>query len=166
MAEWSERDVDRVAAMGAAGIVSAAGVDLFRWAYGGDARAAVRLCSTLMEIVRSKYELPLSFAEAICQQAMREFVGWYCPTCGGRGAVTLLDGQRIECGDCHASGVRKYTDAERMVRCGFAADNRTTYTRVIEGPLEMALGYMRRADLMVNQLLNEQLERKTPSHSV
>ena len=43
MSDWSERDIDRVAALGCAARFSPLGADLFRWAYAEDSHAAVRV---------------------------------------------------------------------------------------------------------------------------
>ena len=43
MCDFTERAVDRVAALGAAGRISPLGVDVFRWAYAQDANAVATL---------------------------------------------------------------------------------------------------------------------------
>lgn len=157
MADWSERDVDRVAALGAAGRISPLGVDLFRWAYANDHRAAARVLAMLVKALRG-FQLPLNFREYIAKQAMREFSEWYCLTCGGRSSVTLANGTRIECDACKATGLRHYTNTERMQGCGFGSDRGGAYNKV-RYPLEKALELLRDADVVVNAALNRELER-------
>lgn len=156
--EWSERDIDRVAALGAAARISPLGADVFRWLYATDHTAAVRVRELLVEALVSLRNLSPATAERVAVQAMKEFGDWACPTCGGQKEV-VIDGLKIVCADrprgCGGTGLRRFTDRERMI--GVGVDRRAW--RDLERHLDFAMDELRHADWMVNVQMNRQLER-------
>jgi hypothetical protein len=157
MADWSERDIDRVAAMGSAGRVSPLGVDVFRWLYSQDPYAATRVLAQLSRTIREKHPMPASFADGIAKQAMREFGDQLCPTCAGRKEEVLANGVKVVCPRCEGTGLRRYSNGARLRGAGF--DESTNYRAVVHKPLEFAIDTLRHADNVTNAVLNLELER-------
>jgi len=157
MSDWSERDIDRVAALGCAARFSPMGTDLFRWAYAGDPRAAVRVMVHLADEVRRSFRMPVAFVEGVCRQAMTEFTAWACPVCDGRKDVTLGNGVKVVCDSCDGTGLRRYSNGDRRRGAGFGPG--VSYARVIEQPLELAIAVLKREDGRVNAIVSLELER-------
>jgi hypothetical protein len=158
MCDFTERAVDRVAALGAAGRISPLGVDVFRWAYAQDANAAARVLDGLVALLSDKFPLSVSELQGVCIQGMTEFVHWACGTCGGRGQERLANGVVIVCERCGGSGYRRYTNAARIRGAGFLRG--VSYVRMVHRPVEAVLEALRGVDAAVNGSLNEELERR------
>ena len=162
MSEWSERAIDRVAAMGMAARDSMLGVEVFRWAYAGDIRAGMRLCRLLIVRLLVKHPEAGGSAEGVARQAMREFSDWACPVCGGRKEEVLANGVRITCdidGGCGGTGLRKYSNGERSRGSGVGR-----WTPQSNDWLDFCLDLVRRGDSIANVSINLQLERTLPRH--
>lgn len=157
MADWSERAVDRVAALGAAGRVSPLGEHVFRWLYGRDPRSAVSVLDMLTAGLAVHRELSAVQREAVARYAMFEFAGGRCVTCKGTRGATLADEAKtyIVCPECGGSGLGKTTNADRASGMGV---HRREYRRM-EGPLEKALDWLREADRTVNAAVGRELGR-------
>lgn len=154
--DFSERDIDRVAAMGAAAINSgsaALGTDVFRWLYSLDRYAALRVCIRLEAMLWKRRGVDGVRAKGIAQQAMLEFSEWACVSCGGRKEMVLDNGVKIVCATCEGTGYRKYSNGDRVRGTG-------QEYRAIASDLEWAIGELRAADTALNGRLNTQLERK------
>lgn len=156
MADWSERAVDRVAALGAAGKVSPLGEQLFRWLYGRDPRSAVSVLEILMAGLAVHRHLTPRDREAVARYAMLEFSNSRCRTCEGAREAVLRDGEVIVCHDCQGSGLATVTNEARAAGCGV---HRREYRGRVEGPLEMALDWLREADRLTNAAVGKELGR-------
>lgn len=155
MAEWSERAIDRVAALGAAGTVSPLGEQVFRWLYGGDPRSAVSVLEILTAGLSVFREMAAHQREAVARYAMVEFANGRCQTCEGVSVATLKDGREIVCHVCDGSGLRKVTNEARAAGMGV---HRREYRRM-ESPLEKALDWLREADRVTNAAVAKELGR-------
>lgn len=157
MAEWSERAIDRVAALGKAGAISPLGEHVFRWLYGGDPYSAVTVQEILVAALYGNlgHRLSTDEALAVARYAMFEFSGGRCRTCEGARVAELANGEIIVCHVCVGSGLAKVTNEARARGMGV---DRREYRRM-EGPLEMALDWLREADRLTNAAVGRELGR-------
>jgi hypothetical protein len=156
MSDFSERDIDRVAAMGGAAAhsdVGALGTDVWRWMYSLDRYAALRVCKRLVVALQRERGVDAMVAVRVAQQAMLEFSEWACASCGGRKEMELDNGVKIVCETCGGTGYRKYTNGDRSRGTG------QVYRAVAED-LEWTIALLRAADGLVNSRMNHELERK------
>lgn len=153
MSDFSERDVDRVAAMGMAARRTALGTDVVRWTVAHDRYAALRVCKRLTVALQQERGMEAMAAVRVAQQAMLEFSEWACPTCGGRKEAKLVTGVVIVCDTCEGTGYRKFSNADRVRGTG------QSY-RSVAADLEWAIGELRSADTAANGRMNSALERK------
>jgi hypothetical protein len=154
MAEWSERAVDRIAALGAAGKVSTLGESLWRWLYGGCHRSAEQVREILAAKLRA-YPLTAARRARIATYAMHEFSNQRCPLCHGAREATLADGKVIVCEGCAGTGLNRFTNGDRARACGVHPRDYES----VEKPLELALDLLRRADSITNVAVAIELER-------
>lgn len=154
--EWSEereRAIDRIAASGKAPTL---GVLIWKARYMLESRAYQDARSQLVRLflTRYTYESP-SIAEKCVDEALHEFMGPACQRCSG--ARELVSGDlRVECPDCHGSGLRRYTDWERAARMGMSMHRAVTLSRKLRWIAEE----MQSLDRAVNSVLCHELERE------
>jgi hypothetical protein len=155
MAEWSERAIDRIAALGAAGKVSPLGENLFRWLYGGDRYSATAVRRQLVGLLNS-WPLTVEQKDGIASYAMHEFSNSRCKTCNGAREAKLKDGEVLVCKACEGAGLAKVTNGARARGCGV---DRRVYADLVERPLEKLLEALRHADVVTNVAVAIELGR-------
>ena len=162
--EWRERPVDRLGALGSAQIAHwegeldrtllvSLGVDLVRFKLSGIASAEVVAQKKLSDILVwerwwGPAPCPLSEQErkGISSWAVREWAGDKCPPrpegCGGAlevpSAEKPIDGAQpmMVCPKCRGTGVRRWTDAERIEAMGRAYPAEIDQAHAIIGSAE------------------------------
>lgn len=165
MSAWSERDVDRVAGLGAVARelqgskAGDLGVEVWRWAYALDQRSTSIVLFALADLVGKRFPMDADKLQGIAKQAMREFVDWACPVCAGRKHEQLANGVVIQCEPCNGTGLKRYSNMDRVQGTGIEV-GKVNYKRVIERPLEYALGVLRVEDERINVRLKAQLGRR------
>lgn len=152
--DWSEiqeRAIDKVAA---AGRVSAIGVLIWKSKYGLESVAYRELAKQLLVVYRNRYSDRREIAETLVDQALREFVAGQCSLC--KGAREVLHSQlMVTCPDCHGSGIRRFSDAERSTSMQMSWG----LTKRIGHKITWMLGFLTAEDKAVNQQMSSQLER-------
>jgi len=110
-----ESAIDRIGALARAGKLGRA---LYHWRYAGQARYAGPVLQEMLRKARRRLRIGKFHEEhptlvRACQQAMRE---WYAPQCGMcQGAREVVSNKlRLICPVCAGSGMRRYSDAERL----------------------------------------------------
>lgn len=110
-----ESPIDRIGALAHAGKL---GRLLYHWRYAGQGRLAGAVLQELLRKARrrlriGKYHVEHPLLIRACKQAMRE---WYAPQCGScQGAREIVSNSlRLVCPVCAGSGMRRYSDAERL----------------------------------------------------
>lgn len=165
MSAWSERDVDRVAGLGAVARelqgskAGDLGVEVWRWAYALDQRSTSIVLFKLAKLIGERFPMDAEKLQGVAKQAMREFVDWACPVCAGRKHEQLANGVVIMCEPCNGTGLKRYSNADRVAGTGLDV-GRVNYRKVVERPLEYAIGILRVEDERINKLLKMQLERR------
>lgn len=86
-----------------------------RLKYGNDAACYHPLLGALLKV---HLGLPVSFREAIAKQALREYLMPQCTTCAGTGKVKSEMGTHKACSPCASTGIKRFTDSERMKQMG------------------------------------------------
>ena len=152
----NERDIDRVTALGAAGILTPLGVALYRVYVANDRHAYWEAMARLAKLVRTKNStrLPYSWREAIAKQAMNEVVFPMCTRCMGSREI-MQDQLTIPCTQCDGSGVRKFSDEERAKAIGVEI---LAFRRVFDDPLRDALCILSAHAHQAKRKVNEALE--------
>lgn len=111
-----ESPIDRVGALAHA---SKLGRLLYHWRYAGQGRYAGPVLAELARKARKRLRIGKFHEEhptlvLACKQAMRE---WYAPQCGNcQGAREVVTNKlRLVCPVCSGSGLRRYSDIERLL---------------------------------------------------
>ena len=153
--EWSgerERAIDRVAACGKC---SPLGVKLWKARYMLEAKAYQDARGELISLYSARYVRERrEIAEKIADQALHEFMSFFCATCNGAKEV-MVGELKVTCSACLGSGVKRYSDAER------ATSMQLSYglTKRLRHKVGWLLGEMSAIDRLVNSQLNSELER-------
>lgn len=110
-----ESAIDRIGALAHA---SKLGGLLYHWRYAGQGRYAGPVLREMLRKARRKLKIGRFHVDhpilvRACKQAMRE---WYAPQCSNcHGArETVMEKLRLVCPVCAGSGLRRYSDPERL----------------------------------------------------
>lgn len=77
-------------------------------------RTIVALREVLNELPNSKAKaMPIDDVDKLAMIAILECASPQCTVCNGRATTTLANGVVIDCGECNASGFRRYEDKDR-----------------------------------------------------
>jgi hypothetical protein len=113
--EITETALDRVMALGTAGISSPLGTSLWRLKYANDHREYEPALALLTRQVRRPNQV-LSFMRKLCQCVLNEWLDELCRKCGGRGHI-VAEGTphaKSACTSCSGHGVRAVSAQHRM----------------------------------------------------
>lgn len=165
--ESREKPVDRLTAIGniQAATVNRAintahmcslGKDLiaFKFAHRPESRAAaVEGLFLMLKDKQDRLQLSDTDLQRVATWSVHEWVVNLCPTCQGKREVPLAmdkDGAQpmASCSPCHGTGLRKYTDAERIEAMG------NTFARA----MYEAHGYIGQAEALAVDLARRMLE--------
>jgi len=114
--------VDRITALGIAGIASPIGAALLKAYVANDHHS---YCDALgLMTKRVKCNFPYSWKEAVARQALREMLLPFCTSCLGAtdesdgNAYLVVQDIKVLCPACQGSGKRLWTDTERATGIG------------------------------------------------
>lgn len=131
----TQREIDRVAALGLATKSNALGAELIH-AEAQNADSARRAIWLVARTLIRRHRLARSLAERIAQAALIENMNPACTACGGRG-YQYVEATVSVCVTCAGTKLHRYSDAQRANLCGAGHYPRAAY--------ESALGMIRDA---------------------
>lgn len=110
-----ESAIDRVGALAHAGKLARL---LYHWRYAGQGRYAGPVLQEMLRKARrklriGKFHVDHPILVRACKQAMREWYAPQCPDCQGAREI-VSDSLRLICPRCAGSGLRRYSDPERL----------------------------------------------------
>lgn len=147
-----ERAIDRVAA---AGLVTPIGVLIWKAKYALESVAYQKLAKEVLEIYRKRYSDRAEIAQILVDQALREFVAGQCSLC--KGATEVLHSElMVSCPECHGSGIRRFSDAERSTSMKISWG----FTKRVGHKIGWVIGFLTAEDRQVNQMMSIQLGRE------
>lgn len=154
--QWSAHksgDIDLVAAMGLAGVVSPLGAAFYRLYVGQDTGSLGDVLALLAPLVPAR-GLQHSERHATAKQAVTEMLWPQCRRCEGRGLTFSARGVAATCAACDGLALGRYSDSARARGIGV---DEAVYRRKFEAPLTSALGVMTAEIAAVDRALKNKL---------
>lgn len=111
----SESGADRIAALG---LVDPLGAALWRVLGHHDAHSLKEAARRLHDRLRWPDGADANVRAIVCLVSVEEFLSRLCGTCGGRKEMTTSDGVKVECHECHGTGVGSMDHNTRIKRLG------------------------------------------------
>jgi predicted RNA-binding Zn-ribbon protein involved in translation (DUF1610 family) len=105
---------------------------VIRLKYGLDQSCYIPLLALLSAPTNYNRLLSVNFRETIAKQAIREAVRNQCGACDGTAIRKMDNGVVHACTQCGATGIRRYSDAERMRTMGIDQAAAGKYLRMVD----------------------------------